>query len=476
MTAYTWFNVVSGTGFEPATFPFLRVHNDAEYWVFANRSFRVNSGGKSYSFSLPDLPDAVSINCFNNSDIFVVRFTSGIVNIDLSLVFVQAGAKIVINGTMQNGFSSFRFPFYSPQQIRRWTRGINIRSPNRIGADPAPLYFDWTDFLRAGEHISYDSESHILTVFDVPESFRLDPVIGNNAIESATEGYENYDEGNRHQVLDGSGNITSFSIYCRVPSGSDDIGVAIYNDTSTDPDNLLWNDSRTISHTSWRWENFTVSPQVVVTNASYLHLMHNKEALVEVRQNSTEGEADPDSVYDFRTYAMPFPDPFPADPFHNDHAYMFSIYCDYTVSAAQAFSYVLSETIAATESIVLGIERAFLDQNTGTLTDSLIFGLAALFSNSNIAASSDGLVMLQEKRFGLDNPTLLTSTSIFGLEATYISYVISETFIVTATMVFTEAAEITLTTVLGIASLALIIALCALAYNAIRKSEYMRGY
>lgn len=466
--AYIWFNVVDNDNFSPTSFPYLRIHNNAEFWVFANRTFRTDYADKSFGFTLPDLPDAVSINCFNNSDIFVVRFTSEVVNVDVSLVFIHAGAKLILNGTMQGGFNSFRFPFFSPQQMQNWFSGIRIRTANRIGCEPTPLYFDWGDFERAGEHISYDPETHILTVFDVPESFFLDPIIGNNEIEADAESYPNYDEGNRFQVLDGAGNITSFSIYCRVTSGSHDIGVAIYNDSATEPDNLQWNSSRTISHTVARWENFTVSPQVTVANASYVHLLHNKEASVVVYQNDTEGEADPNSVYDFRTYAMPFLDPFPA---HTNHAYMFSIYADYVVSGAQAFSYVMSETLAATGALVLGIERAFLDQNTGTITDSLIFGLAAIFANSNIVASGDSLVMLQEKVFVGDNPTLLTATSILGLEATYFTYVISETFLVTAEMVFTGVAELTLTAVLGIASLALILALCAFAYNVIGRAQ-----
>jgi len=392
------------------------------------------------------------------------------VNIDVNLIFVHAGAKLVINGTMQGGFSSFRFPFVSPQQIKSCLDGFSIRTPQTIGIDPIPLYFDWGDLIRAGEHISYDPETHILTVFNVPQTFILDPIIGNAEIENDSEGYENYDEGNRHQVIHGDGNITSFSIRCRVTSGSDDIGVAIYNDNAShNPWQLLWNDSRTISHTSFRWENFTVSPQVQVTNATYLHLLHNKESLVEVQQNATEGEADPESVYDFRTYAMPFLNPFPVT--HSDHAYMFSIYCNYTVSGAQAFSYVLSETLAITGATVLGIEKAFSGTNTGTISDLLLYGVEAIFTNNNPVASSDSLLMLQEKLFGLDNPTILTATSILGVEATFVSFTIWETFTILSEMSFAEVAEITLTDVIGIASLALIIALCALAVGVVKNKR-----
>jgi len=492
-TSLTWFNVVDNANFSPISFPFYRLHNNAEYYVFANRSFRISYNNKSFGFTLPEMPN-VNINCFNNSDIFIARFTSAIVNIDLSLIFVHVGAKLVINGTMQNGFDSFSFRFYSPQQIRNWGNRIDFINPNILGNDPIPLYFDWTDFIRTGEHLSYNQSSNILTVFDIPEVFYLDPVIGNNEVESGTEGYENYDEGNRFQVIYGSGNITSFSIRCRVTSGSDDIGVAIYNDNAShNPWQLLWNDSRTISHTSFRWENFTVLPQVQVTNSSYYHFLHNKEPLVEVQQNSTEGEGDPESVYDFRTYAMPFLSSFPVS--HNDHAYLFSIYCDYTITGAQNVSYVLSETFAITELMILGIEKSFffneyiLTPTAILLLEEKIFNLPHITTITELNFISlemffvtytifetvtipNSILLFEEKLFNLPHTTIITESNIIELAMTIRFYTIFETAIVTSELIFEEIEiELTLNDVYTIAILGFILAVFAIAFIMIKDKD-----
>ncbi|MCK4435112.1 hypothetical protein KAU92_06440, partial [Candidatus Bathyarchaeota archaeon] len=121
-----WFSVVDGENFQATSFPFLKVHKDIEYYVFGNKTLAMVYGEQRLSVHLPDLPSGVSINCYNNSDIFVARFKDDFlgINIDLSLVFVHEGAKLVLNGT--SDVDSFSFKFYSPRQIKKFFDKIKV--------------------------------------------------------------------------------------------------------------------------------------------------------------------------------------------------------------------------------------------------------------------------------------------------------------------------------------------------------------
>lgn len=225
--AYTtvWFTLVDSENFQATSFPYNKTHKDIQYNIFGNRTLRVSYQEQELSVHLPQLPAAVTVNCFNNSDIFVARFQSAVVDIDLSLVFVYEGAKLVINGTKETE-GNFSFSFYSPRQIKNFFKRIQLTTNQVFGNNP-DLFFDWGDFIKAKEHFSYNETTHILTVHNVPKTFRLDPTFGYTNAGASYNSMGNTIRGSVFTVLSGivgidviTHNITWYGRYRNVQTAA----------------------------------------------------------------------------------------------------------------------------------------------------------------------------------------------------------------------------------------------------------------
>lgn len=370
--------VVNTEDFEPVSFPFSKTHRELDYQVFSNKT--LVAGG--LSFSIPELPDAVEINCWNNSDIFVARFqvpAQGI-TVDLNLIFCYYGAKLMINGT-SDGLKDWSFQFYSPQKIKQGFDRIELAKPNCFGFSYGSLFFDWSDFRRAGEHFSYNHTSHVLTVYNIPETFRLDPSIGRTqtgAAEGWFGGYqilEGYD-GVIWQALDGNGtanNITSI-IDAPNPSGAN-VSFALYDNNSPN-ENLLGYTEQTFLSQGDDYTvtlDFTGTPPSIV-NGTYYRISlwgSGTSGNIEYHYDLTAGGGQ-QHEYNASTYNWPnFEDPYVRTGATNRNV---TVWLNYTVSIGNTPTYYgdipLSFTVAS--------EKIFIFFREGSIP--LTFAFNGLFS------------------------------------------------------------------------------------------------
>lgn len=488
-TQEKWFNVVDKENFQSVTFPFIRSHKGIEYSVFANKTLIMNVENQKLSVHLPDLPSGVTVNCFNNSDIFVARFKSGVIDIDLSLVFVRQGAKLVINGTSDSQ-KDFKFKFYSPKQIKKFAQKIELLRENVVGNDPNALIFDWSDFVKAKEHLEYNHTTHTLTVKNVPQTFKLDPMFGKDDIGGTTDWSPgpNYIWGTKF-TLSEAGDITNIGCYL---FGTGTAKCMIYVDSSGYPGAYKTVSSEVSLPSGWNWVDFSTS--VSLTADDYWLFSWVKDGAGDMKYDAGSTNQ---SCSKWRAYGTP-PDPFPSGAAFYDREY--SIYANYTV--AGEFTYTLQETFNFSSSMNQYKEKLYTQTQTVNFSESLIWGKEKLFTTSNIFQASWNLIVqqeklflgtqtfstttqldfgktflieiletfqissilevYQEKLFTFEQPTIVNSYMSFSVETMIVIVEVLETFHITDAMTLTIQEVVVPITGLGIAIIALIFSIFAI--------------
>lgn len=320
----TWFTVVDDENWQKVDFPFVKVHKDVEYRVTADRTLTMKYQDQTISIHLPDLPSGVTVICYKNTDVFSAKFESAVIDISLSLVFVHQGAKMVINGTSDSQ-KDFSFKFYSPKQIKKFFNKINLQKEGVVGKAPNLLFFDWKDLVKAKKHLSYDSETHTLTVHDVPKTFRLDPTFGKTDVGGAHSTF------NPNIVivigpftLSEAGDVTKISIYGYGYNAAINVKAVIYDGSPTNRKGISAETS--VPSNIADWYDFTFSPAISLSAGDY-YLGWNNEgpAGFVVYHDTVSG------VLNFKISTYPvFPDPFGTPDGNLDDEC--SIYATYTVA------------------------------------------------------------------------------------------------------------------------------------------------
>lgn len=334
-----YFTVASLEGFSPASFPFVRTHQGIEYSIFANKTFKMTDGVETAGFNLPDLPSGVMVNAYNNSDMFVARFKSGVIDIDLSFIFIQQGVKLRINGT-SDAQKDFKFKFFSPKQIRRF--GTLISFDDKLGFDPLSLQFDYYDLKKAGNYVSWDGE--YLVVHDVPKSFDLDPFFGKNTTGEGWETCEDKITGSAYLLLENSaGTLVGKNITAHITFAAKFQAALYNNDTGV---LVAYTEEKDIVPAN-EWVTFDFIADPTLTNNTYYKIVMWCDALAYIHMGWTGGEFyGNDTVY--ATASFPNPATFDRDDDNRD----ISIYCTYEVGAAgNSYTRSVSQAVSTTWSV-----------------------------------------------------------------------------------------------------------------------------
>lgn len=328
-----WFSVVDDENFQATSLPFEKVHKNVTYWVFGNKTLAIVYREQRLSIHIPDLPSAVSINCFNNSDIFVARFSSAVVDVDLSLVFVHGGAKLVINGTSDSQ-KDFSFQFYSPMQIKKWYNRIKIQKEGLMGTVPNSLFFDWTDFVKVKEHLSYNYTTHTLTVHDVPQTFRLDPSFGVTTEAPTLGSYINNEVKGIHASPASDGTADSITIWLGTFSGSAfAVKCALYEYAASGTTPLIENgvtEERIFGQETHGWQTFNfegTKPSISAEDEYWIVAWGNGTNYIDLRY---ETGASGIGFHKQATYDG-FPDPITVYTGTREH----SVFCNYTTTGEE---------------------------------------------------------------------------------------------------------------------------------------------
>jgi len=197
--ATTWFTVLDISGWQPIPkWPHIEPHNSI--WYHFNSDWTVDAylGEDRLHIDFSTLREIaqeydMDVNPYYNSMNFLVRFSKGDNRVDWNFAFIHTGAKIIINGTL-NQAKDIEINF-NGKRFKKWLNGVSS----------GHILFDWSDIL--GVHWwGYNRFEQKLTI-QAPKTFRIDPTIFEDGFES---GLTPWDGSN------GSPTIVQSPVHCGV--------------------------------------------------------------------------------------------------------------------------------------------------------------------------------------------------------------------------------------------------------------------
>lgn len=174
----TFFTVLDILGWQPIEdWPHIVFHNSLEYRFNSDWTVNVKLEDDYMNVDFKTLRElaqtyGLDVNPYYNDMNFLVRFTKGTdIKIDWNFAFIHSGAKIIINGTIDQprdialGFTA--------KQFKKWIEGL--RSEH--------IVFDWSDMVKHSQSFTFNPETNEL-IAHCPKTFRIDPTIFEDGFEN----------------------------------------------------------------------------------------------------------------------------------------------------------------------------------------------------------------------------------------------------------------------------------------------------
>lgn len=174
-TAQTMLTLLDINGWQETSFPYSRIHKNANYTFYGNGTINVQLNNETLNLDLSMIKHLVNlydldVEAYYNDMNFRVKFSKNDIVLNLNFAFIHSGCKFIIKGTLDQP-RTFSFELENPQRFKRYLG--TLRNGN--------LVFDFSDFRRLGQAFTY---SNGVLMVDVPQKFQLDPTLFSDGFES----------------------------------------------------------------------------------------------------------------------------------------------------------------------------------------------------------------------------------------------------------------------------------------------------